>query len=316
MKTTSFLMAVGFAAAAGVGGWYLGQTNAPAAAGPAQPAVTISSNANAAAAPGSSSASESAAESAKALKALAKKARTAMGGGGGNTWEDKLPEFTDPTAGARSPHTSLGGLRIGFSTLEESRQHLEKLGYVCRNASVRAMMGQMRERKVAEIEKVKAEGGDPDGVSGASWVNRQTKHEKNPQVRLACDKVDISRLPDRERPSATGRVLALFDSETLPLRRLVINRGFADAASARADLLASIDYHAGRFGAPHLANGAVPAEGEKFTPYGLVRREWHYVDADVKVSVLDLGRGPRVTEEVGVPWPVRPDAPAMSHAGR
>ena len=226
-------------------------------------------------------------------------------------YEDRLPDFIDPEDGLRAPTNEAFGLRAGVTTLEEARRFTAGRGFICKDTSVRALMADYRDKKVAELEKAKAAGG-ADGLSGASMLWRASKHERSPNVRLTCEKIRLSTLGDRDRPEETiGRLLLIFDSPTLPLRHVTIQRLYADDAhaAARAAFIAADEAMRATFGEPTITRSEPPAEGEMFPNVTPIRRDWHFVDLHVKVSALRLKNGVTVYEEIGVPHPVRPDAP-------
>lgn len=229
-------------------------------------------------------------------------------------YEDQLPEFVDPGEGPRAPTNDAFGLNVGASTLDEVKAWVARRKLVCSDTSVRALMARYRDKKVAEIKAAEA-AGEADGTSGASWLYRSSKHEKNPQVRLACENVPLDRIGDRARPEgALGRLLFIFDSAAHPLRRVVVQRRHteADHAPLRAQFVAAEEALTGLFGEPETVKQPLPAEGESFAMMRPYRRHWRFADLEVKVSALRLKSGVTLYEEVGVPWPVRADAPAKA----
>lgn len=275
------------AAAAGIG-WYIGQRSAEPT--PDSPALAT---AEAGEAPGGATPD----------KPLDWRARI--------EYEDKLPAFTEPAEGPRTPTAEAFGLRVGQTTLEAARQFVAQRGMTCKDTSARALMAAYRDKKVAELEEAKARG-EADGTSGASWLWRATKHENNPGVRLACEKVRLSLIGDRPRPEETiGRLLLIFDSPKHPLRHITIQRSYpADTPEpARAALIASEAAMIERLGPPSVTRLPVPAEGQPFAKMASVRRLWTFGDLEAKVSAFRYDQSITVYEEIGVPWPVRADAP-------
>lgn len=306
---------------AGVGGWYLGQRAPEPTAAPAVDAPAVGAPADAPAADAPAPPAEAARPSTTAdrLGALFERAqRDPKDWRSHVEYTDVLPEYTEPADGPRAPSNDAFGLKIGVTTLEQAQAFVRERGLICADTSVRKMMETMRDNKAAEIAKARAEG-DADGMSGASWLWRSTKHERSPHVRLTCEKVRLAVLGDRERPQDTvGRLLLMFDSPQLPLRHVTIQRLYGDDAHADARQ-AFIDADAAmraKYGDPHLTRRDPPAEGEMFEKVSPVRRDWKFADLHAKVSALRLGSGVTVYEEIGVPPPIRPDAPARKQAAK
>ncbi len=287
MRTPHIIGFVVLLAAAAVGGWFVGRGDAPPAPEPAA----------------------STAEYKPAADPLDWRARF--------EYEDRLPEFVEPEAGPRAPTNAVFGLEIGKSSLDEVTAWTKKRGFICGDTSVRALMARYRDKKVAEIEAAKA-AGDADGASGASWLYRSSDREKNPQVRLTCERVELARIGDRERPEGVmGRLLFIFDSAKLPLRRVVVQRRHTedDHGPVRAAFAQAEEALTGRLGEPATVKAALPGEGEAFAMMRPYRRHWQFSDLEAKVSALRLKNGVTLYEEVGVPWPVHSDAPARPAAG-
>lgn len=290
-------------AGAGLGGWYLGQRSGEAASERA---------------PGASpTAHRAPPTTGERLGALIERAQRDP-----TDWRshvahvDALPAFTEPPDGPRAPSSDAFGLVVGVTTLREAEAFVRDRGLICADTSVRAMMASARDEKAAQIAEARAHGA-ADGLSGASWLWRSTAHERSPHVRLTCPRVRLALLGDRARPQDTvGRLLLMFDSPDHPLRHVTIQRLYADDAHAAARR-AFIDADAAMratFGEPHIARRDPPAEGEVFAKVTPVRRDWTFADLRVKVSALRLDRGVTIYEEIGVPYPIRPDAPALAEA--
>lgn len=321
MRASFIATVVIVGAGAGFGGWYLGQRDVPApdtpaTDAPAAPAAATPAADTPAAAP---EAPKRPTTTGDRLGALFERAQRDP-----KEWRahveltDELPAFTDPPDGPRAPSNDAFGLTIGVTTFEAAQAFVRDRGLICADTSVRAMMANARDKKAAEIAKARAEG-DADGMSGASWLWRSTKHERSPHVRLTCEKVRLAVLGDRERPEDTvGRLLLMFDSPDLPLRHVTIQRLYADDAHAAARQ-AFIDADAAmraKYGEPHLTRRDPPAAGEMFESVTPVRRDWKFADLHAKVSALRLGSGVTIYEEIGVPGPIRPDAPARARAAK
>ncbi|MCB9529434.1 MAG: hypothetical protein H6701_13800 [Myxococcales bacterium] len=285
------------AAGAGAVGWYLGRQDAPA---PAPDPTSATAAAPAAAAT----------PAAARPDPLDWRARI--------KYEDRLPAFIDPPEGQRAPTHDAFGLAVGAATLDDVKRWTTERGLICKDTSVRALMADYRDQKVAEMEKAKAAGG-ADGTSGASWLWRASKHERSPNVRFTCEKVRLSAIGDRTRPEeSVGRLLLIFDSPDHPLRHVTIQRTYPDDAhaAARADFIAADEAMRARFGEPTITRAEPPAEGAEFPNVTPIRRDWHFADLHAKVSALRLKNGVTVYEEIGVPFPVRPDAPVKPAAAQ
>ncbi len=233
-----------------------------------------------------------------------------------------LPEFTEPGNGARAPHSRAMGVEVGISTLEDVQEHLEALGLRCKDTSMRAMIQDARAQKMEEAaEQAEARGEVPeegvDAISSAS-MQKMSKREANPQVRLSCTGVVGSRLEDRERTStAVGRWLFVFDSPRHPLRHVSFRRMAKEPAAALEDAHAALAAMEATWGPPtETVDAPLPERGSSeeragFAPLKPYRHTWLWEDLKVELSALDFGkRGVDVNELFEVPWPVRADAPA------
>lgn len=221
--------------------------------------------------------------------------------------ETVLPTFVEPGPGPRAPTTQGFGFSVGRSKLANVRGELARRGLACPDTSIRAMMKEMRETRLREMEAKKQTGEAPDAVSGASAMNRPSPKERNPQVRLSCEPVSAALLADQPRPSIDGRWLMVFDSPDLPLRHVSFERTHAQLDEARRDLSASVAALVVRFGQPNVAPRA---EDEDLPWLKPVAYEWKFADLHVKVLALNYGkRGVSLSETIEIPWPVRPDAP-------
>ena len=227
-------------------------------------------------------------------------------------YEDVLPDFTEPGPGPRGPQVSAFGLEVGRTTLAQARHWIADRALACKDTSPRALMANYRDEKANALVEAQAEG-KVDGIAGASYLYKTSKHEKSPQVRLSCERVRFAVLGDRPRPEdQLGRVLLIFDSESLPLRHIALQSRVPAAEHARArQWFIEAEAAMGRaLGEPTIRRGEVPAEGAELAPLLSLRREWKFADLEAKVSALRYGKDVTVYEEVGVPWPVRPTAPA------
>lgn len=227
-----------------------------------------------------------------------------------------LPTYADPGPGPRAPSSRAFGLDVGRSNMDAVNALVAERGLECSDTSVRAMMKKMREDKRKEIEEKKARGEEVDETSGASWLNKESPKEKNPQVRLSCPDTASAALADRERPTARGRLLLIFDSPEQPLRHVSYRRLHRDQQAALADFQSALAAMTAVYGPPSESIGEVSgtpdAKGDLFGYLQPIKREWHFSDVEVKVNALNFGRrGVDLLESVEVPSNIRPDAPAL-----
>lgn len=234
--------------------------------------------------------------------------------------KDLLPTFTEIPVGTRAPasaYSAFFGVQIGKSTYNDVKQLLEKQGLTCEDTSARALMENMREKKLQEIEEKKARGEEDAASTGASWLHHKSRLERNPQVRLTCHDTPSSKLGDTERVPAVGRWLFVFDSLEYPLRHVSYRRSHADADAAIVDFTKTLERLSSILGEPISKNGEIPAmpnDGSArklplFRPY---KRSWGFSDLKVEASLTNFNkRGIDVYEAVEVPWPVRADAPTL-----
>jgi hypothetical protein len=227
---------------------------------------------------------------------------------------DVLPEFLEPGEGMRAPSSSALGVRVGTTPLADVEGLIAIWGLTCRDTSMRALMGEQRDKKKAEIENAKARGDDVDGISGASLIDYRSPKERNPQVRLSCENTANSKLKDRPREESAGRVLFIFDSPKHPARHVSYRRQHQNHPLARDDLAETVNYYVDLFGKPQVTSKLPPIEDDgsvrfpTVTPY---KFEWQFADLRVRVEGMSFGkRGVDVNEVVEVPWPVRANAPA------
>jgi hypothetical protein len=228
--------------------------------------------------------------------------------------QDVLPEFVEPGVGVRASSADAFSLRVGTTTLAEVEALANTWGLSCRDTSMRALMGQQRDKKKAEIESAKARGEGVDGISGASLVDYRSPKERNPQRRLSCEDTASTKLKDRERQDSTGRVLFILDSDRHPLRHVSFRRQHQNHPLARDDLAESVNHYVRLHGKPHVVSELPPVEEDgsvrfpTVTPY---KFEWRFTDLHIRVEAMSYGkRGVDVNEVVEVPWPVRATAPA------
>jgi len=195
---------------------------------------------------------------------------------------------------------------------------IDRQEVTCHDTSARALMKQMREKKIAEIEAKKAKGEEVDAVSGASVLHKKSPKERNPQVRLSCEDVRAASLTDRARPPAKGRLLYIFDSPDHPLRHVSYRRVHRDPKAALADVSSALEALTALYGPPLTSSGPLPVASEGIDPALIfpllktLKYEWRYADLLVQLTALNFGkRGIDVLESIEVPWPVRSDAPAL-----
>jgi len=236
-------------------------------------------------------------------------------------WEplpDVVPPTQDPPAGPRAPTTALLGARVGFSTFAEVQAWTLSRGHACANKSVRATIQGMRDAKVRELSAARAQGKPVDTVTGASIVVWRSNRETNPQVRWACDRLDPAALGDRPRPSVPqARLLYIFDSPTLPLRDVSLQRSYPKdrEADALEDLRATLAALTVAFGPPNDGAAEVPDGKAPVPPMRSLKWAWSWSDAFLKLQVVNFPNGMTLTEEIGILPSIRADAPALAHKG-
>lgn len=228
---------------------------------------------------------------------------------------DILPNFTEPNKKLPSPpDTRAFGLHLGFTSLTQGHTYLSRHKLVCKDTSIRAMMKAMRLKKLAELKKKGA-----DAVSGASILTYRSPKERNPQIRLSCAKADVSTLQlSQKRRAVKGRLLLIYDSKDHPLRHVSFAYN-ARHVDALGDLKQMLQSYRARFGVPHQSSGTLPTLTHSVSPhamlfkkYQIIRYTWSFSTLRIQLKVMSLGRWVSVLEEVEIPWPVRPDAPAKS----
>ncbi len=227
----------------------------------------------------------------------------------GDELKDELPEFKAPGDGPKAPVRTGFAVEVGKHTVADVKALTAGWGLDCKNTSMRAMMEQVRERKRQEIADKRAKGESLDGISGASALNKRSKREKNPQVRWTCNKIPANKLKDRNRGAVEGRLLFVFDSESIPLRHVSYRRAHTDVAAAAKDFMDTTAALTRLYGEPsHVTDNAPKAgpdgqipELPKMRP---VNVEWTFADLAIKVSALRVGKRVTLSEAIEVPWPV------------
>jgi hypothetical protein len=173
-------------------------------------------------------------------------------------------------------------------------------------------MDRRRDTEKAKVADAKARG--EDAVTAASWVNRRSKREANPQLRFSCPKIASDQLGDRPRAPASGRLLYVFDDATYPLRHASYQRTHKDHAAALLDFQDTVAAMTRVYGPP----GKTPktelpqpdTDGKLEFPNATnFEIAWDYADLAVRVNVLRYGDLVTVGERVEVPHGIRPDAP-------
>lgn len=218
-----------------------------------------------------------------------------------------LPSYVEPEPPfAPAARSLVASAVVGHTRLDELRAALDRLGIECADASVSRFARRLREDRLAALE---VSGRDEiDGVTRAS-LSRPSRHERNPQVRLACD-VRIERF-DSGRTPGEGRVLAVFDSAETPLRSISLQRRLERDEDARIELSQSLSRLEQIYGAAHQRLGEPEVMGRPFRRFATEGAVWRWGDVEVRVTATRLGAsGVSMDETVQVPWPVRPDAPA------
>lgn len=223
-------------------------------------------------------------------------------------------EFKDPPAGARAPLYNAFGVTLGTSEFPAVADMVRDHGLDCGDTSIRAMMDRRREKEQKRVDAARSKG--EDAVTSASWMNRRSKREANPQVRFSCPKISAEQLGDRPREPSTGRLLYVFDSVDHPVRHASYQRTHQDHASALADFKDTVDALTKAYGPPTR-----PLKGDLPTPdkTGAVEFpsavnfevSWEYTDLLVRTNILRYGKLVTVGERVEVPHGLRPDAPTV-----
>ncbi len=280
-------------------------TGAPTEAPPAATAATAADAPADAKAPSANSAT------AKGLRGLASLA--------GGKWPSApikpwTFDFKDPPASPRAPSTVAFGATIGTTMYPEVEALVQKLGLSCADTSVRAMMDRRREIERAKVADADARG--EDAVTSASWVNKRSKRESNPQLRFSCPKVTSDQLTDRKRPPSSGRLLYIFDDAAYPLRHASYQRTHRDHAAAYADYQEAVAALTKLYGPPTKPlTGTLPVPDKdgkvEFPASKNLEVTWEYGDLLARVNVLRYGELITVGERVEVPHGLRPDSPVF-----
>jgi hypothetical protein len=224
-------------------------------------------------------------------------------------------DFKDPGPGPRAPTTQVFGATIGTSMFPEIEKHVQALGLTCGDTSIRAMMDRRREAERAKIAEAKARG--EDAVTAASWLDKRSKREQNPQLRFSCPKVTSDQIKDRPRPPSSGRLLFVFDDPSYPVRHASYQRTHKDHAAALADhddTLAALTKVYGppttpaKAGLPRLE----PGGKVEFPTATNFETSWEYADLVVRLNVLRYSDLVTVGERIEVPHGLRPDAPRIA----
>lgn len=227
-----------------------------------------------------------------------------------NKTRDVLPTFSAIPDGNRAPTIRLAGLEVGRTTLADVQALTAKLGWSCRDTSMRGLMQLGREQAQAKMAEAEAKGEDPDTVSGASRAYYHSKKEQNPQVQWACEEIDLQALDATffEDGGDKNTVIFIFDSEHLPLRYLVTSRKFMSQSQTRVARDKSIAALSAILGPPHASLGTPNENPEQkmFARHQIFRQDWKYADRAVSITVMNLGspRGIDLREIIEVPWPI------------
>ena len=277
-------------------------TGAPPEAPPAATAATAPDAPADATTPGADSAA------AKGLRGLASLV------GGSKPIKPWSFDFKDPPASPRAPSTVAFGATIGTTMYPEVEALVQKLGLSCADTSVRAMMDRRREIERAKVTDAAARG--EDAVTAASWVNKRSKRESNPQLRFSCPKITSDQLTDRVRPPSSGRLLYIFDDAAYPLRHASYQRTHRDHAAAYADYQEAVAALTKLYGPPTKPlTGTLPVPDKdgkiEFPASKNLEVTWEYGDLLARVNVLRYGELITVGERVEVPHGLRPDSPVF-----
>jgi len=257
-----------------------------------------------AAAPSDSAAPAEDSAIAKGLRGLASLGRTPA-----KPWTF---DFKDPPIGPRAPTSVAFGQTIGTAMYPEIETYVQKLGLACSDTSVRAMMDRRRDVERSKVADAKARG--EDAVTAASWVNKRSKREANPQLRFSCPKITSDQLTDRTRPPSSGRLLYVFDDAAYPLRHASYQRTHRDHAAALADFEDAVAALTKIYGPPTKPlSGPLPVADKdgkvEFPSAKNLEVSWEYADLVARVNVLRYAELVTVGERVEVPHGLRPDAP-------
>ncbi|PCC75116.1 hypothetical protein SAMN02745121_03676 [Nannocystis exedens] len=223
-------------------------------------------------------------------------------------------DFKDPRPGPRAPVTAAMHAEVGLHRVADAEALAARLGLTCGDTSIRASMEGRRKAERKRIEEARARG--EDAVTAASWLDRKSKREANPQVRFSCPKTRSEQLTDRPRPPSEGRLLFVFDSAEHPLRHVSYQRTAKDPAPALADYQDAVAHYTRVYGPPtRVPARELPApapDGTIDIPVATnFETEWAFSDLLVKVSLLRYASLITVGERVEVPPGIRPDAPRL-----
>ena len=232
--------------------------------------------------------------------------------GGSKPIKPWVLEFADPPAGPRAPSAVAFGATLGTTMFPEVEAYVRQLDLHCADTSVRAMMDRRRESERAKVEDARARG--EDAVTAASWVNKRSKREANPQLRFSCPKTTSDQLVDRTRPPSTGRLLYIFDDAPYPLRHASYQRTHRDHVAALTDFNDAVAALTRTYGPPtRPLTGVLPTPDKdgkvEFPAAKNMEVTWEFADLLARVNVLRYGELVTVGERVEVPHGVRPDAP-------
>lgn len=223
-------------------------------------------------------------------------------------------DFKDPGPGPRAPTTAAFNAVVGVSMFAEVEALVKQRGLQCADTSVRAMMDRRREAERARVADAKARG--EDAVTSASWVNKRSKREANPQLRFSCPTITADQIGDRPRPPSTGRLLYVFDDAVYPLRHSSYQRTHKDHAAALLDFQDTVAALTATYGPPSKPlKTALPqpdADGKLEFPNATnFEIAWDFADLAVRANILRYGDLVTVGERLEVPHGVRPDAPRL-----
>jgi hypothetical protein len=203
---------------------------------------------------------------------------------------------------ASAPSRVALGVTVGVASLAAVEATLRERGLTCEDTSVRASVEKLREHKREQLAN------DPDAVSGASILERRSKKEDNPQIRLACSVDSLAQI-EAGRAQVAGRALFVFDGPEQPLRHASLRRNYQvgqqagqQVEAALLDLRETVARFEATYGEPSLRRGTIPEPGDAPAKLEPIRVQWRYADLFIEVAATHVGALVSVDERVELPW--------------